>query len=360
MSVTYINIPNNPHTHRQFYTTLNDVYLNHNGRDVSDGSAFLINLIHNNKLVKAGIDKDTQKFGDPNIYYSETYQENPTDSINIDDEVFLLYDDAGLNYAHFYFDLFGKCYYFDLLKKQNPNIKLGVVEEFWVDEGKNNFIKQWLKIYYGNDLDAIVFKKNKSYNIKTIHLPNCFYWFPEGYGHEPIIDMVKSVTDKIEPLPVTKRGCYISRQDTIKYGWYHKRDLINELELIDKIKSELDYDILELMDYDVMGKIQISKSYKNIIQQNSASNINVIFSGPKNTQIILSNPRMAPWLNFKVSQFSEYVKTDLIYLDDIGKYLSEELDPTQGDNGNNPWEIVDIEGVVGLLKQIDDGSIWSS
>ena len=36
-------------------------------------------------------------------------------------------------------------------------------------------------------------------------------------------------------------------------------------ELIDKIKSELDYDIIELMDYDMIGKIQIFKSYKNII-----------------------------------------------------------------------------------------------
>jgi hypothetical protein len=32
------------------------------------------------------------------------------------DELFLLYDEAGLNYVHFFFNFFGKCLYFDELR----------------------------------------------------------------------------------------------------------------------------------------------------------------------------------------------------------------------------------------------------
>ena len=104
-----------------------------------------------------------------------------------------------------------------------------------------------------------------------------------------MLDMIKKVTDKIEPIEVKANGCYISRQDTIKLGWYHKRELENELELIEKIKSELNYDIIEMMNYTMKEKIQLSKSYKNIIQQSSASNINILFSKPGINNIILTN-----------------------------------------------------------------------
>jgi hypothetical protein len=356
MSVTYVNIPNNPHKHRQFYTTLNNVYLTHHNKDISDGSAMnLISITHNGKLVKAGIDKDVQKLGSGEIYYENKFNNSTNYDEVINEDIFLLYDDAGLNYAHFFFDLFGKCYYFDLLRKEKNNLKLGLPEEFWVDEGKNNFIKQWLKLYYGDDLDVFVFKSNTSYNLtKNIYLPNCFYWFPEGYGHEPILDMIKKAVDKVTPIQVNKNGCYISRQDTIKYGWYHKRDLTNELELIDKIKSELDYDIIELMDYDIVGKIQIFKSYNNIIQQSSASNISIVFSNINTIHTILANPRMAPWMNFKLTQFSDYVKTNVICLNDVG----QETQQDQSD-GNNIWELTNIDGIMDILKQIDSKEIWN-
>jgi hypothetical protein len=71
------------------------------------------------------------------------------------------------------------------------------------------------------------------------------------------MEMIKKVASKIPAIKVNKKGCYISRQDTIKYGWYHKREMSNEKELIDKIKSELDYDIIEMMDYSLIEKAKI-------------------------------------------------------------------------------------------------------
>jgi len=351
--INYINIKNHPYPNRSFYTTLDQPYLTNTGKKGDK----LIKITHNNKHVKAGIDKDTQKIGDTNIYYSEDFVENPDNFNIIDEDIFLLFDDAGLNYAHFFFDMFGKCIYFDSLKEKNPNLKLGVAKEYWEDKGKCNFVKQWLNLYYDN-LEVVVFETNQSYLLNKIILPNCFYWFPEGYGHNIIVNKVKEIASKVKKIPVNTNGCYISRQDTIKKGWHHKRDLINENLLIDRIKNELKYDIIELMDYDIIGKIQIFKSYKNIIQQNSASNVNLLFSGEQNNHIILTNPRMGPWLNPKLEQFASQIGTNLLTIDNVGEYLTEELDPNQEDKGNYPWKLTNIKGLMEILNQINDDSIW--
>jgi hypothetical protein len=56
---------------------------------------------------------------------------------------------------------------------------------------------------------------------------------------------------------------------------------------------------------------------------------------------------MAPWMNFKVNQFSDYIKTNIISIEDIGV----EIGPTNPDD-NNSWEIKDIDGIIDVLKQI--------
>jgi hypothetical protein len=172
--------------------------------------------------------------------------------------------------------------------------------------------------------------------------------------------MIRKVYDKINPIEVTKEGCYISRQDTIKHGWYHGREMQNELELIDKIKSELDYDIIELMNYDLKGKIQIFKSYKTIIQQSSASNVNILFASLESNSVILSNPRMGPWLNAKCYDYATYSGSNLLLLEDVGELIIDPSKPQLADSNNYPWHIPNLNGLIDVLKQIKDGSIWNS
>ena len=128
--ILQFNVTGNPHRHRQFCTVLDDVYLKNTGKDLSDGSAAgLIEIIHDDKLVKAGIDKDTQKMGDREIYYPNQYSFDTKADIELDEEIFLLFDDAGINYQHFFFDLFGKCIYYDELLKTNPSLIFNVKEK---------------------------------------------------------------------------------------------------------------------------------------------------------------------------------------------------------------------------------------
>lgn len=364
MSYNIINVPieYNNHTYRHFCTIFDkNVYLEHIDPKIEKGIASgYVNVFHNFKKVRAGIDKEIQKQGRKDlVYYDNVYSMDISYDELINDDVFLLYDETGLNYVHFFFDFFGRCLYYDKLKKDNPNLKLGILEDFYREDGNSTFIKQWLKLYYGDDIDIIVFKKKYRYKINKLILSNVFYWFPEPEGHEPILNKIIEIASKIE-VPFLKKGCYISRQDTIKRGWYHSRELINELELIDKIKNELGYDIIELMNYDLIDKIKIFKSYRNIIHQSSASNVSLFFSNSNNTNVIISHPIMESWLNYKCLQFAMKSGTNLITLDGGGECIKDLDLEDQADKNNLAWKLNDIDQIIEVIKQIDSEEIWKA
>jgi hypothetical protein len=351
-----------PHIFRQFCTVFSGAYIEHIDPTIKVDVAYgYVDVTHDGKKVRAGIDKEIQKAGRRDLVYYDVKDENTNYDELIEEDVFLIHDETGNNYAHFFFDFFGRCLYFDELKKQNPNLKLGILEDFYKEDGNSSFIKEWIDLYYQDkNIDIIIFKKNKRYKVNNLTLSNVFYWFPEGYGDDPIVDKIVETVNKISPIEVKTNGCYISRQDTIKRGWYHKRELKNELELIEKIKKELNYDIIELMDYTLKEKIQIFKSYKNIIHQSSASNTNVFFSTPNNTHIIISHPVMENWLNFKCNQFAIKSGANLITLDGGGECISTLEETGQTNKDNLPWQLTNIDGLIEVLKQIDNNNIWES
>jgi hypothetical protein len=356
MKIIPINIPDKTHPQRHYCVVLDNACLEHKDHinDRGIGSRW-IEVFHNGKYVNLD-KKDYEKIGRFDLLYEETTTNNQYDEL-VKEDVFLLYDNAGLNYAHFFFDLFGRCLYFEELLKIKPNLILGIPEDFYQEKGNSNFIKQWLDFYFKDkNIKIIVFNKDIKYKIENLYLSNVLYGFPEPYGDDYIIEKIIETANKIPPIEVKSNGCYISRQDTIKRGWYHKRDLVNELELIDKIKFELGYDVIELMDYNIIEKIQIFKSYKNIIQQSSASNINVLFSNKNNTNIIITNPKLEDWLMSKINQFSLKSKSPLFSLNGGGEIV-EELGDEWIDKGNAPWKLTNIEGLIEVLKQIDQNSL---
>jgi hypothetical protein len=110
------------------------------------------------------------------------------------------------------------------------------------------------------------------------------------------------------------------------------------------------------MDYDMIGKIQIFKSYKNIIQQSSASNVNILFSNKSNTNIVITHPKMEDWLGYKCNQFSNRSKTNLISLNG-GGILTAEQKEDQADGNNLAWKLDDIDSIIEVLQQINKGEI---
>jgi hypothetical protein len=340
----YLPVSQNSDPSRQYYHTLNDVYIKQ--LDTHE----YIEVFHDSKKVVAGINNSIQlEANSSKVYDSNITKNNIIEDEYIDDTVFLFFDQAGQNYIHFFFNMFCKCFYYDELIKTNPDLKFGILESFYQDSGNYSFIKDWLNLYY-KDLNVIVFKKDIQYKVKNLILPNGFYAFPEGSGYNNILHKIIETASKIEPIQTKSNSVYISRQDTIKRGWYHNRILTNELELIDKLKSELNYDIVELMDYDIIGKIQIFKSYKYILQQSSASNMNILFSGEDNTNIILAHPLMEGWLGYHSANFAKASLSNLIMLSDGGTLLPELKDPTVTDPNNCPWELSNIDGIIEVLK----------
>jgi hypothetical protein len=355
-NIINVDIPKNPYKYRQFCTSFDNALIIH--RDNTVGPSSNISVYHDNKQVLAGLDWGVQSPGNKNPYGTSEQNIIWENDYTISGDTFLMHDDAGANYMHFFFNFLSRLVYFEELRKTNSHLKLGIIEDFYTNTSKWSYIKEWLDLFYEDkNIKIVIFKKDKKYTIENLIISNCFYGFPEIHGFNPMIDLIKKVTDKISPVFAAKKGCYISRQDTIKLGWYHKRELENELELIEKIKFELDYDIIELINYSMKEKIQLSKSYKNIIQQSSASNINILFSKPGINHIILTNPKMGPWLNEKCTSFSNASGANLLILDEIGELITGTDKDPESNPDNYPWMITDIDGVINILKQIDNGEI---
>ena len=346
-----IDLPDKTFQHRHYCLSFNNAYLRHKDFLLEKGiGKDWVEVFHNGK--KLNIDeKDLHKAGRHDLIYSEDVNNDTSFDENIEQDIFLFYDRYGLNYAHFFFDLFGKILYFEQLLKTNPSLVLGIPEDFYSEKGNSTFIKEWLTIY-NKDLNIVVLKKNKRYKIKNLIFPNIHYSFPEPFGDGPILDKIIEVTKNIPVLDTIALGCYISRQDTIKRGWYYKRELLNELELIDKIKSNLGYDIIELMDLSMYEKIQIFKSYKNIIQQSSASSIGIIFSTKKNNNIIISHPKMETWLNSKLTNFSDKSGAPLYTLNGGGE-CEGVIENGYEDQNNLPWKLHDIDGIIKVLNNLE-------
>jgi capsular polysaccharide biosynthesis protein len=351
-----LNTPNSTYPFRNYCLTFDNAYVKHKNPVFNKGiGSGWVEAWHNQKYLNLD-EKDYEKMGRHDLMYGKENFNKEYD-INLNENIFLLYDPAGLNYAHFFFDFFGRLLRFEELSQIIPNLKLAIPEDYYLTEGNNTFIKQWIDLYFQNkNIEILVLKKDITYLISNLYIPNILYTFPEPHGDDYVIEKIIETVSKIPKIEVKSNGCYISRQDTLKRGWYHGRDLVNELELIEQIQNELGYDIIELMDYDIIGKIQIFKSYPVIVQQSSASNVNILFSNKENTHVIISNPRMADWLNFKVGQFSQKSKANLITLDGAGEYLNDYIEPGT-DKGNYPWKLHNIEGIIDVLKQIDNGNI---
>lgn len=340
-----IKLPKTINPENDFCTSFEDCYLEHKDKITTKGidSGWL--QVWDEKGNEVNIKENTPIINNYSPYSLGTHYYEEV----IYDDIFLLYDGAGLNYAHFFFNLFGKCLYFDEL----PVNKIGICEDFYQSEGNSNFVKQWLDLYFeGRDVEIVVFKKGVRYKVKNLIIPNTLYGFPMSQGDELIMERIIETASKVPAIETESKGCYISRQDTIKRGWWHSRELTNELELIQKIESELGYDIIELMDYDMIGKIQIFKSYKHIIQQSSASNVSLLFSNQNNVNTIITHPKMEGWLGYKCKQFSDKSKTNLILLDG-GGVCTAELSKDLIDGNNLAWELNNIDSVIEVLKDVD-------
>jgi hypothetical protein len=49
------------------------------------------------------------------------------------------------------------------------NLKLGILEDFWKEEGNISYIKQWLELYYKDkNIDIIILKKDIKYKISNL------------------------------------------------------------------------------------------------------------------------------------------------------------------------------------------------
>ena len=101
MSYNIINIEvDNIHKNRHFCVEFNKAIVKYvNDKDSPTSEEQHLYVIHENKEVAAGVNKDLQKIGNQNVIYrSNSFIENPPIDFTEESEVFLLYDNAKRTY----------------------------------------------------------------------------------------------------------------------------------------------------------------------------------------------------------------------------------------------------------------------
>ena len=285
------------------------------------------------------IDNKKPNYNDGNIRYDR-------ETIRIEHPSFFIFDDYYGNYLHYFVETFPKINYFLQIKEKIPNIKLTIPNFIW----EMSFIKESILMYLDNDIsDVVVLDNSKNYIFDMLLIPSNIYLWPDKFAFSNIIlDSFKKLSDKVT-VDDEKTGVYISRQDTIKLGWWHKRHLVNELELIENVKTDLNYDIVELYYLNLHDKIKIFKTYKNILQTSGAGMINLLACKPLTNFHIISNP-LYKWSDpiLKIAakklnvNFYEYDSAKVIY----------ETEQIVGDESNRPWKLENIEKIISKIKTI--------
>lgn len=255
-----------------------------------------------------------------------------------------LFDDYFGNYLHYFLETFPKLEYFMRIKESIPDLKLIVPDFMW----DVSFIKESILLYFDNNMnDVVVLSGSKHYTCDRLLIPsNVYLWPDKGYFSSIIHDSFKTLSNKVT-IDDKKEGVYISRQDIVKLGWRHNRHLQNELELIDKIKTKFDYDIIELYDLNMYDKIKVFKSYNNIIQTNGAAMINLLVCQPNTNYHIISHPLYGPWANPILRDSANRLGVNF-YDYDYAKLL-EDHEPIVGDTNNRPWRLENIDHMLSRL-----------
>ena len=151
----------------------------------------------------------------------------------------------------------------------------GIIQNFITSIDPNKLGYYMFKIYLKN-------KKIKNINMVGYVKPSLIQYYLAAADILVAPNSAKSDASMNYTSPLKLYEYMASRRPIILSDLTSMRNLIDAKfvfwmkpddpkSLIDKIKEELGYDIIELMDYSLKEKIQIFKSYKNIVQQSSAS-----------------------------------------------------------------------------------------
>lgn len=263
----------------------------------------LLEVYHENKQLISNVNRFLNS---GSIHWNlEQYKDaippdNNIQSYSIDNG-FLFYDDLQFQYGHYFLDVFGKLCYFEDIFKTVPTLELLQIRPIIQYENSPfegistytcNFVHESTDLYLSKFKKTVIpIQKNIIYNIKNLYFPIPYYQttnfpakFVEFYQH-----ISTSCNNKISYNKV-----YISRADTKNKPWFHIRHMLNENELISKIKTK-SFDVVELMPLSFEEKVSVFKNASEIVQPFGSNCLNLCFCKPNTKCWIILHPKYVEW-----------------------------------------------------------------
>lgn len=273
---------------------------------------------------------------------ADIFTENVDSSVFVIDGAFFLFDDyASGNAGHALVDYYPKLYYADKLLLHNPDLK--------IIYGKTFFDFEFITSKYQN------FVCHESlpdvYVVNDFYLPCPYYIF--GQGEIPIRKLV--YFDELRNRFVSPDSSgdveklYISRQDVSLDTHWHRRILLNEIELIACLE-QCGFVAKTFANISLAEKIKLISKAKCIVTQCGTTATYLNFLSPKTKVFGLYLPA---WKyeecyieSLVKKRGGEYfhVDCDIVFANDLGNSSQPEY---------RPWKINGFEPIKQLLnKQI--------
>lgn len=282
------------------------------------------------------------------------------------DDLFFNYDYLEWQYSHFLTDVYPKMWYYPQLKRLCRNLKFGQIRPILnfaynlrdkslktnlnLVSGFAHEITDFYLSHLGFENDFVPLEIGKIYHVKRLYLPVPFtsqdaYPWPERQYE--MYNLLKKESKKVKRN--FSERVFISRNDTVKNGWFNLRYCVNEEEIA-KAVVKVGYESIELMPLNIFEKIKVYSTSKKIIQQIGSNCFNSVFSSENTTLYTLVHPHYRSWIpgleNLSSKNGSKLVSItggiETLGLDGYPEQYKRDVD--------QPWKFTEINKLVKLVK----------
>lgn len=290
------------------------------------------------------------------------------------DKLFFCYDYIEWQYSHFLTDVYPKMWYYPQLKKIHKDLKFGQIRPILnfaynlndktlktklnlLSDFAHDITDFYLKHHNFTD-DFVPLEAGKTYFIEKLFIPVPFTSqdvFPWPDIQYEMYDLLKEESKKV--TRTFSDRIFISRNDTVKNGWFNLRFCVNESEIYDALKP-YGFENIELMDLNVFEKIKVYTTAKQLVQQVGSNCFNVVFSTPGSEFYTLIHPYYEVWCPILTS-LSNRSGNKFFFIKDGIKMLGLNAYPLNYERiPDQPWYFTDMNKLAKIITKDEYRKEW--
>ena len=283
-------------------------------------------------------------------------------------ELFFCYDYLEWQYSHFLTDVYPKMWYYPKLKDNFPDLKFGQIRPIVnfaynlndktlntklniVSDFAHQITDFYLK-YNSCEKDFFALEIGKVYKINKLFIPVPFTSQDVVEWPDVQMEMYELLIKESNKVVTEQfpKKVFISRNDTIKNGWFNLRHCINE-SYISNALIPLGYEVIELMSLNIFEKIKVFSSADEIVQLVGSNCFNTVFVRPNTKIFTILHPYYTGWSSM-LDHLARMRDAKFIPFNENIEILGLEGYPDNYKKiPDQPWRLTDVNPLMKLISK---------